>query len=158
MIFPVCDVCSYCLMPNHFHFLVYATEKTIQYKMVASQERNVLSEGFRNLLSSYTQAINKQENKSGSLFQQNTKSKCLDNGSINYGSVCFHCIHQNPCKSGLVKLMEDWDYSSFKDYTGSRNGTLCNQKLAFELLGMDKGIFYQDSYKAINSDLFDKIL
>lgn len=52
-------------------------------------------------------------------------------------------------KAGIVRKMEDWDYSSFKDYSGFRNGTLCNQTLAFELLDLRRESFYEDSYRVI---------
>ena len=55
-----CDIFAYSLMPNHFHFLISADFRTIQTKTKSNQEKNVLSEGFKNLLSSYSQAINKQ--------------------------------------------------------------------------------------------------
>jgi hypothetical protein len=145
-------------MPNHFHLLVYADSRTIQTKRIGNYNRNVLSEGFRNLLSSYSKGINKQNAVTGSLFQQNTHSVSLLEGSINYGSTCFHYIHQNPYKARLVMKMEDWPYSSFKDYVGARNGTLCNKKLAFELFDLDPNTFYEYSYKVIvNDDLLSKI-
>ena len=101
------------------------------------------------LLSSYTQAINKQNNRSGSLFQQNTKAKVIVKGNNLYDFLCFHYIHQNPMKAKLVKKMEDWNYSSFKDYCGLREGTLCNQQWAYQLLDLDKKTFYEDSYKLV---------
>ena len=153
---PNCDILAYSLMPNHFHFIVNADFRTIQTKKKAGQERNVLSEGIRNLLSSYTQAINKQQRKTGSLFQQNTKSKCLDDSDVNYAPVAFHYVHQNAFKAGLVDRIEDWPYSSFRDY-GIRAGTLCNKRLAFELLGLSENTFYEDSYAMINHDFITKI-
>jgi putative transposase len=156
-IYPVCDIINYCLMPNHFHLLIFANGKTIQTKKNGLTEKNVLSEAFRNVLSSYSQAINKQNNTTGSLFQQNTKSKCLNDGSINYATTCFYYIHQNPCKPGLARFMEEWKYSSFKDYAGLRNGTLCNKQLAVELLDLDMDNFYADSYKIIEEDKSKKI-
>lgn len=125
--------------------------------MKGKQERNVLSEGFRNLLSSYTQAINKQTKRTGSLFQQNTKSKCLSDGDENYAAIAFHYVHQNAFKAGLVTSMEAWPYSSFQDYAGIRKGTLCNKQLAFELLGLREETFYQESYAVIIPDLITKI-
>jgi putative transposase len=154
-----CDIVNYCLMPNHFHFLIYADARSIQTKRIGNSERNVLSEGFRNLLSSYAQAINKQNATTGSLFEQNTKCICLREGSVNYGSGCFHYVHQNPLKAKLVTKMEDWNYSSFKDYTGLRNGTLCNKQLAFRLLDLNPNTFYLDSYNVIEDDeILNKIL
>ena len=46
-IHPNCDILAYCLMPNHFHFLVNSDKRTIATKPVAGKERNVLSEGIR---------------------------------------------------------------------------------------------------------------
>jgi putative transposase len=51
------------------------------------------------LLSSYSQAINKQNQTTGSLFQQKTKAKDLfqynEPGKHNYIVNCMHYIHQN---------------------------------------------------------------
>jgi REP-associated tyrosine transposase len=153
---PWCDILNYTLMPNHFHFTIYSDIRTIATKKKGNQVRNVLSEGFRNLLSSYSQAINKQNKTTGSLFQQNTKSKYLDE-SINYASIAFHYVHQNALNAGLVSKMEEWEYSSFRDYIGFRNGTLCNKKLAFELLDLNEETFYKDSYAVIDKGLIKKI-
>ena len=126
-IIPYCDIIAYCLMPNHFHFLIKSDERTIATKTIGNKEKNILSEGIRQLLSSYTQAINKQNNSTGSLFQQNTKAKPIVKGSKNYDQICLHYIHQNPLKAKLVEKMEQWEYSSFQDYCVKRNGTLCNK-------------------------------
>ncbi len=55
-------------------------------------------------------------------------------------------------KAGLSKKMEDWDFSSFKDYTGHRNGTLCNIGLGSSLLDLTLKTLYEDSYKIIIDD------
>jgi len=141
---------AYCLMPNHFHFLV-------QVKKMGDSSDEYLSRQISNriaiLLRSYTRAINIQENRSGSLFQQKTKAKCLNDlntSQSNYVPACFHYIHQNPINASLVKKMEDWSYSSFMDYAGLRNGTLCNQELAFEMIHFDKENFIEQAYTIIN--------
>lgn len=155
---PHCDILSYSLMPNHFHFLIHSDERTIIKKTIRFQPKNVLSEGIRVLLSSYTQAINKQNQTSGSLFQQNTKAQPIVKGSRNYDITVFHYIHQNPYRANLVSRMEDWEYSSFADYCGKRNGSLCNRELAIKLLGLNMKRFYEDSYKAIGIDDINNIL
>jgi len=60
-------------------------------------------------------------------------------------------------KAGIVRKVEDWDYSSFRDYSGSRNGTLCNQALTYELLGLKRESFYEDSYRVIPQNLLGEI-
>ena len=135
---PHCDILAYVLMPNHFHFMIYADNRTEERLINATISRSKLSEGIRLLLSSYTKGVNKQQSKTGNLLQQNTKSKCVfDMANVHergYASTCFHYIHQNPYKAGFVNKIEDWHYSSYRDYAGIRNGTLCNQQLAKSIL------------------------
>jgi REP element-mobilizing transposase RayT len=144
-------------MPNHFHFLVNADDRTIQTIQAGIQKRNILSEGIRNLLQTYTKAINKQNTTTGSLFQQNTKAKPVSTGTESYGITCMHYIHQNPMKAKLVSKMEEWPYSSFADYCGLRKGTLCNRELATLLFDINAANFYDDSYKAISDEDLENI-
>lgn len=156
-VLPNCKVLAYCLMPNHSHFLIYTTKDSVVEKKVGGLSVPVITDGFRQLLSSYAQAINQQEKRSGSLFRQKTKAKLLENSDENYPFSCFHYIHQNPLKAGLVSKIEDWEFSSFKDYMGIREGTLCDQVLASELLDISKEGFYEESYKVIASGQIEKL-
>ena len=155
---PRCDILAWCLMPNHFHFLIHADERTSATRTIAGDERNVLSEGIRNLLSSYSQAINRQNNTTGSLFQQNTKSKPIFKDDNRYDLICFNYIHQNPLKASLAKKMEDWEHSSFKDYCDLGTESLCNRELAIQLLGLNMQSFYEDSYRSIADNDLRNIL
>lgn len=157
-ILPHCDILCYCLMPNHFHFLINSDHRTVSTKVIAGKEKIMLSEGIRMLLSSYTLAINKQNDTTGSLFQQNTKAKSIAKGKNQYDVLCFHYSHQNPMRAKLVEKMEHWEYSSFRDYCGFRNGTLCNQAFTVNILGINKKTFYNDSYKIIREDDVKHIL
>jgi putative transposase len=157
-ILPHCDILAWCLMPNHFHFLANMDSRSVQTRKLAGEERNVISEGVRNLLSSYTQGVNKQNGSTGSLFQQNTKAKLISPDSNCYGLTCFNYIHQNPMKAGLVKKMEDWEYSSFRDYWSRDKNSLHNEEVAVRLLGLNIQTFYEDSYKIIDSADLDNIL
>jgi len=49
-----------------------------------------------------------------------------------YPQVCFNYIHQNPVKARLVKNPEDWEFSSYSDYSGHRSGKLINRERAAE--------------------------
>ena len=105
------------------------------------------------LLRSYARAINKQQDRSGALFREDTKAKTgwIDefitvdryrNGPNDfrafpddeYGWHCFNYIHENPVAAKLVAHATNWEYSSARDYAGLRSGTLCNQALAKQLL------------------------
>lgn len=152
---PCCDILCWCLMPNHFHFILHANEASVKERSAfGGKPIQELSYRIGILLSSYSQAINKQNKTSGSLFQQKTKSKELttERRKSNRGDYllnAMHYGHQNPWKAGLVKKIEDWPYSSFLDYSGLRNGTLCNKSLLMDLTGYDLDNFYSDSYKVI---------
>jgi len=57
-----------------FHFLVHANSNSIEIIKDGGFERQAFSQAIKQLLSSYTKAINKQEQRTGSLFQQKTQS------------------------------------------------------------------------------------
>jgi putative transposase len=158
-IYTAADILAWCLMPNHFHFLVYANRNSVQLLKDRGIPRQRFSEQVKQLLSSYTKAINKQLGFTGSLFQQNTRALCVnEDHNRSYAVTNFHYLHQNPMKSGLVKRMEDWEYSSFRDYIGLRKGTLCNQQLACELLDLDLSRLFQESYMVINDEELRKMI
>jgi putative transposase len=148
---PHCDILAWCLMPNHFHFLIHANLQSVKIIEDGSFKRQQSSQSIKQLLSSYTKAINKRNNWTGSLFQQKTKAVCVSDANQDYTNIAFHYIHQNPMRSQLVERMEDWEFSSFQDYLKMRNGALCNEKLAEKLLDIDLSTLYDSSYRAVNS-------
>lgn len=134
-------------MPNHFHMMI---------STFGNFDQGNFSNGFKTLLSSYTKAINLQEQRTGSLFQQNSKAKCLSSETNrqfdNYALVCFNYTHKNPLNAGLVDKLEDWEFSSFRDYAGIRNGTLCRKEIAYDLIGVPRKTkeFYEKSYEMLD--------
>ena len=156
-VLPNCETLAYCLMPNHFHFLIQATELSAKNKLVGNLNLCELSNGYRLLQSNYAQYINKKKGRTGSLFRQKTKAKSLQDGHKNYGFIAFHYIHQNPLRAGLVQQLEDWGFSSFPDYAGRRNGTICKRELAFALIGLDKENFINEAGKHIDENKIKKI-
>jgi len=139
-----CNILAYCLIPNHFHWLILV-KKTSRN----SKERHPLDQQIGTLLSSYTQSLNNRYNRTGSLFQQTTQSIPLTTQI--QGLTCFHYIHQNPIRAHLVKEMGAWPYSSFPDYSGKRNGTLIDKDVASQKLDLaiTPEKFIEQSKKAI---------
>lgn len=161
---PHTELIAYCLMPNHFHLMTYVDDRVDQMIKQGGLILDPLTNGIRRLLSGYTRIFNKRYDFSGSLFRQKTKSKCLSDIDIHtspkfsiedYCVNCFHYIHQNPLKAGLVNRIEDWEYSSFRDYAGLRNGSLCNKELAAKHCYYSKETFLADSYQLVD-DTFDQ--
>ena len=163
---PYCSILAYCLMPNHFHLLIYSRENTVapalalRREEVASKiEISNFAHGIKTLLSSYTKAINKQRNLTGSLFAQNTKARQVSSERTqeDYALSCFHYIHQNPYAAGLVTDLADWEFSCFNDYAGLRNGTLCDMDLAKEHLMLEWHQFRHETMQRIPEDSLLKI-
>ena len=159
-----CEILAWCLMPNHFHWMVYVPDgyEELISDQVKSKNLNPINKEISVLLSSYTQAINKSQNRSGSLFRKRTKSKCLnllENSDDYYPLGCFLYIHQNPLKAGLSNSLEEWPYASFPDYAGIRNGKICNVDLTRELLNLpsDRNEFIKFSYQTLNEEILDNI-
>ena len=156
---PFGNILAWCLMPNHFHLMVEVDETSrgaTSSRTPTDTDGKLLSlnHSIGILLASYTRAINIQENTTGSLFRQKTKAICLNelkgissNWFTLYGStfmniqipeyqypqVCFNYIHANPVRVGLVKMPGDWEFSSYADLKGLRNGNLVNRKRLDEL-------------------------
>jgi putative transposase len=122
-------------MPNHFHLLIHADERSeVIVDDLSPIKKNTISEGLRISLSSYSKAINVQERRVGNLFQQRTKSKLLETRSVkmhslNYIETCFHYIHYNPVKAGLVEFENEWGFSSFNEYFGKSVMKICDCEL-----------------------------
>ncbi|WP_185152460.1 transposase, partial [Fulvivirga aurantia] len=148
----------YCLMPDHYHLLIstHSNRQTTQSGQTIDESHslNDLPRKIGTIQSSYTRAINKRFGWKGSLFQQKAKAKNLSDKNTTYlAEICFHYIHQNPLKAGLVKGFEKWPYSSFKEYTNPTDG-ICDVVLSKELLQIN---FEKLEYEAEHVVYDDKI-
>lgn len=128
------NLLAWCLIPNHFHLLVQVNAASLTIVKEKPIQINALTEGIRLLLSSYTKGIQIQESISGNLFQQKTKSKCVDD----YISTTFHNIHQKPLESNLVYRLEDWKWSSLHEYLGFPSRAICRREVAYSVLGIEQ--------------------
>jgi putative transposase len=152
---PRCHILAWCLMPNHFHFLLEINETSLERIIWGGNQMPAITNGFQLLQSNYAKIINNRENRSGSLFQQKTKSKLLE--TIDYAVTAFWYIHQNPVKSGLVNNIQDWEYSSYKEYSGLRSGKLCNVDLGKSILDLSDIDFEPGIMSGYQEDILDDI-
>jgi putative transposase len=155
-IIPYTDVLAWCLLPNHFHFMIYANEKSAEIHKQGNLTIDVLTNGFRKLLSAYAHDFNKLNGKSGSLFRPKTKAKDLSDFQTERATMindyclnCFYYVHQNPLRHHLVKDLRQWKYSSFSFYTGERERDICSRPLAREICDYDEKTFSDIVYKRI---------
>jgi putative transposase len=97
-------VIAYVLMPNHYHFLV------------GVDKDEALSPFFQRLFNSYSQAFNRQQSRSGTLFEGRAKSILVNETNYIYALVRYVPI--NPVVAGLVKDPGDWQLPGVDRYSG----------------------------------------
>ena len=109
------SVFAYCLMPNHFHFLLRQDSNKPIYKI------------FNDLNNSYVPHYNFKYNRKGRLYRSTLKH--INIKKDNYLIYLCQYIHYNPVKAGLVKKISRWKYSNYLEWIGFRNSLLFNNEI-----------------------------
>ena len=117
-------IVAYCLMPTHYHLMVYVKQTS---EVSKTSEVSEVSTKMMRLSVSYTKAINKRYQRIGALFQGPFKAVYVDRNE--YLLHLSRYIHLNPVTAGLVERPEDWEFSSYREYIGLRNGHCPNPRL-----------------------------
>ncbi len=94
---------TFCLMPNHFHILIYQHTESAVIKFMQS------------LAVSYSMYFNKKYDRVGPVFQSQYKASMITNNSYLYHISRY--IHLNPTN------FREWKYSSLPYYVSGRNAT-----------------------------------
>ncbi|MCF6185216.1 MAG: hypothetical protein L3J56_11480 [Bacteroidales bacterium] len=124
---------AYCLLGNHFHLLV-KLNTTAQILKKAKELDDIpkrlskflelgksdlqeiagliISNQFRKFFMSYAKAVNKQENRTGSLFQKNFERLIVEN--LKYLNNLIQYIHLNPVHHNFTDDYKDYPYSSYE--------------------------------------------
>ncbi|MFM7764457.1 MAG: transposase [Sphingomonadales bacterium] len=120
---PVAETYAFCLMPNHFHFLLRTRGcenlpglrnlEGLDAEGAKIKER-FFSQQFSNFFKAYSKAFNKKYNRRGSLFQKNVRRKTITSES--YFLRLFAYIHQNPVRHGFTPFIDEWQASSYGLY------------------------------------------
>ncbi len=119
----VSDVLAYCLMPNHFHFILKIKSKeTLEYFLKNNVKspsivneglhasQNIASKQISKFISSYTQSFNKVNGRHGGLLERPFKRKKIDTEEYLRNLIIY--IHQNP--NDLKVDFRIFKYSSYK--------------------------------------------
>jgi putative transposase len=108
-------VVAYCLLPNHYHWLLRQDGETPAGKVPA------------HVFGSYTQAFNRAYERTGTLFEGPYKSLRVD-ASAHFVNLCGY-IHLNAVHHGLVGTPDAWPYSNYLEWIEKRQGTLIDRQL-----------------------------
>lgn len=109
------NLCCYCLMPNHIHFIVKQLGNGLMRKFMKS------------VFTRYSMYFNKKYKRVGPVFQGRYKGVCIDNDA--YLLYLSKYIHLNPLKDtkGLTKAK-----SSYADYLGLKNTPWLHKELILQ--------------------------
>lgn len=137
----VADVYAYCLMPNHFHFILRIKEtEGDNFARVSNfgkvdrtglhSNNSKASKQLGKLMSSYTQAFNKYHNRHGSLFERPFKRKRINSEEYLRKAIIY--VHQNVIV--LNPKIEDYPFSSYKSFLSDASSSICKNEV-IELFG-----------------------
>ena len=131
------SIIAYCLMPNHYHFLL--RQETDQS----------LSKFINTAFNAYVQAVNRQQQRKGTLFEGRFKSVHVDRDAY-LMHVCRY-IHLNPVEAKLVDHPSKWAYSNYLEWINQRKGTLIDEQFIRDyFLTPDAYKQFVDDYRGYN--------
>lgn len=95
-------VLAYCMMPNHVHLLLKEGKEPVEQTV-------------RRILVRYVHWYNAEHRRTGPLFRARFKSEPVEDESGLLPIMRF--IHQSPIRAGLCSRLEDYQFSSWSEYT-----------------------------------------
>ena len=97
------SVLAWCLMPNHHHVVLRATEEGF-------------SNGFHQLNGNYSRRTNRRHGRSDHLFKNRPWSRELDSSAHLINALVY--VLRNPVKAGICVRSHEWAYSSYRATVG----------------------------------------
>ena len=104
---PIAETFAWCLMKNHFHFLIRVKEVEEIKTAIKIQP----SQSFSNLFNAYTKAFNKKYNRHGALFERPFRRKWVNYD--NYFQNLIVYIHNNPVHHNICEHPLEYAWSSY---------------------------------------------
>lgn len=133
------DTLAYCLIPNHFHLMVKVTND-----MTEDLNKSII-EQFRRFFITYSQAINKQEGRRGSLFQKGFKRKYIEEST--YFTQLIFYIHFNPVHHNVSQGLENYRWSSYKSIISNNETKILRDEVLEWFGGKNNFITFHTNYQ-----------
>ena len=117
---PICDIYCYCLLPNHFHFILKIKDfEELPEKFKRGKTK--LHQPFSNLFNAYTKAINKKHQRTGSLFQEHLKRIQISNEEYLRNLIVY--VNTNSTHHNILSF-ENYKFSSYQSLLSSKPSLL----------------------------------
>lgn len=142
---PIADVYSYCLLSNHFHFVLKIKEEKDfpeKYKSIS------VSRAFSNLFNAYTKAFNKKYDRTSSLFQKHPKKIRID--SLDYLQNLILYVNTNSSHHNFEDYL-NYNHSSYKTLI-SNQPTLLKRNETIDMFDNVENFIYLCETKKIDMD------
>ena len=137
-------VSAYCLMQNHYHFLVQTPDANLDRCM-------------RHINGVYTQRYNSAHGLDGPLFRGRYKAIVV--GEDSYLLQLVRYIHRNPVRAGIVEKPEQYRWSSHKGYLSSaKKWNWLHKKLILSMLAKQQPMQRIRKYRAFMAEAEDETL
>ncbi len=150
----VWETYSYCLMPNHFHFLVRIKSEEELKKLPKYKEdtHKIVMQYLSNFLNSYAKSYNIKYKRKGALFLDFTKRIAVREES--YYTTLINYIHQNPVHHKFCKTTDEWVYSSYDAFL-SEKPTKMKRNEVLEWFGNKEAFknFHKENLTVLKEDL-----
>jgi REP element-mobilizing transposase RayT len=104
---PIAETFAWCLMKNHFHFLVRIKE----VEEIKTATKIQPSQSFSNLFNAYTKAFNKKYNRHGALFERPFRRKWVNYDTYFQNLIVY--IHNNPVHHNICEHPLEYAWSSY---------------------------------------------
>ena len=142
LIHPYFETVAYCLMHNHFHFLVKVkfmtdeirerikkegTSKSFKFLSGEISHNDFLEDQFKRLFSAYVLAFNKQQDRTGSLLQKRFKRIMVKSEWKLFHLVAY--IHHNPIHHKFCKHFGQWKFCSYQSYLSDDPGLISREEI-----------------------------
>ena len=147
-ILPYTEIYSYCLIPNHFHFL-------LRIKNLDEINKPCdIDRAFANFFISYSRSYNNAHKRLGRLFCQPYKRIVVEDEDYLRTLVCY--IHRNPIHHGYSDTYKDWKYSSFSAFQSGKKTKVTTKKVIDYFYSNSDFLEFHDDNKEFNIE--DKYL
>ncbi|MBN2104328.1 hypothetical protein JW835_09850 [bacterium] len=147
---PVVDTFAYCLLKNHFHISLRVKSSN---ECCRNNESNAVQR-FGHFFNAYAKSINKQFNRTGSLFQNRFKRKVITKEKYFVQLIIY--IHQNPERHQLIGDYRKWPYSSYHSILQEKPTNLQRDEVLDWFGGKES--YYELHNMKLNKDMIQEIM
>jgi len=139
----IASVYSYCLLENHFHFLIRIEDDV---------DSSTVIEGMRRFFISYSKALKNYVDRKGTLFERHLKRVKIESEEQLLWTIYY--IHRNPTHHFITENYERYRWSSYPTILSTKETNLKREEVLSLFSGEDNFVEFHD--RNIEEDILQK--